>query len=811
MQSLGTPLPMPPSMQNAGGVASVQEAYGLSPAGYRDYLFDQIDARDREWRTNDTLSRMARIVARYRDERNDYTQQERRYNILWANTQTLLPAITGKGAPVPVSQRRFMDADPTGRVASTIVERTLRYQLDCHEGTSRAFRLAAWDWLVPGAGTVWLHYTPGAGQPPSLPHTSRGKGFGDASTPGTPEQMLSTTVQPEKPAYEVERVTLDYVYWEDFGFQNARTWPEVGLVWRKVYLTREELTKRFGKEKANALPLTIQPSQVPRSSMDVPTDQPKNGVFNKACVYEVWNKNKRTVAWVSRDFNEPLDVVHDPLKLPNFFPCPRPLLANTTTGNLKPVPFYALYQDQALQLDMIEQRIAMLTKACKLVGVYDASQEGVQRMLNEAVENQLIPVDTWAAFAEKGGVKGVMDWLPIEQVIEVIKVLGDTFERLKNQVYEITGIGEIMRGASTGGTAAEARMQEQYISVRLDDLREEYARFCDEAVGMMGHIVCTLFRDESLIAQSGIMQTWDGQQTLQSAMPPQQPPMPPAAPPGMAPPGQPPMPPMAGPPMGVAPPSTPQGAAPMPPGPPPMPAPPSPVNLVFEALGLLRQTPMSDFRVRVDVESFIEDDVAEQREQRIAFLTALTQFMQQALPAVQGNPALGPLMNSLLLFNVRTFKAGREMEGQIEQALSQLSAAPPAPEKPDPAAQKVQAEMQKMQAEMQLKQQQAQADLQLQQQEGQLKLQQMQQEGELRLQQMQQEFLLKMEMMRSEQAAKTEAAAQQMQIETVKAVAGEQREAAANEASQARAQQQHDMDMAMKAKEAEDEDEAEDD
>jgi hypothetical protein len=527
-------------------------------------------------------------------------------------------------------------------------------------------------------------------------------------------------------------------------------------------------------------------------------------------VYEVWDKLRRTVTWISRDYATPLDICADPLKLPGFFPCPRPMLANVTSGNLKPVPFYAQYQDQALQLDMLEQRIAMLTKACKLVGVYDASQEGVQRMLNEAVENQLIPVDTWAAFAEKGGVKGVMDWLPIEQVVSVLKSLSELFDRLKAQVYEITGIGEIMRGASTGGTAAEAKMQEQYISVRLDDLRQEYNRFMDEAVGMMGHIACTLFRDESLVAQSGILQTWDGQQTLnqaQAQMPPpmMQPPMPqPPGPPGMSP-GQPPMP-MGGPPPGAPTPGLPpMGGAPMPPGPPmPPPAPPpmsmAPPTVLPQALQLLRDTPMSDFRVKVDIESFIDDDIAQEREQRIAFLTALTQFMQQALPAVQSNPAMGPLMNALLMFNIRTFKAGREMEGQIEQAISQLGASPPPGDKPDP---KVAAEQAKAQAQVEALNAKTQADLAAKQQEGQMKLQQMQQEGQLKLQQMQQEFELKMKNMMAELQMKQQAAAQQMEVETVKAVAGEQREAAANEASQERAQQQHELDLSMRAAEAE--------
>ena len=102
------PVAVPPG-GSTGGVVNVKEAYGLSPKGWVEYLLDQISAHDKEFRA--VNQRADRIVKRYRDERTDGQSLDRRYNVLWANTQTLLPAITGKGAPVPVSKRRFMDAE----------------------------------------------------------------------------------------------------------------------------------------------------------------------------------------------------------------------------------------------------------------------------------------------------------------------------------------------------------------------------------------------------------------------------------------------------------------------------------------------------------------------------------------------------------------------------------------------------------------------------------------------------------------------------------------------------------------------------
>src|SRR5258708_40227896 len=83
------------------------------------------------------VSRGEKIVKRYRDERTDaveYTDtansaQSARFNILWSNVQTLLPAVFAK-RPKPVVERRYLDRDDVGRTAAIIWERPLLYELD---------------------------------------------------------------------------------------------------------------------------------------------------------------------------------------------------------------------------------------------------------------------------------------------------------------------------------------------------------------------------------------------------------------------------------------------------------------------------------------------------------------------------------------------------------------------------------------------------------------------------------------------------------------------------------------------------------
>jgi hypothetical protein len=102
---------------------------------------------------------------------------------------------------------------------------------------------------------------------------------------------------------------------------------------------------------------------------------------------------------------------------------------------------------------------------------------------NEGVDNELIPVDTWAAFAEKGGIKGVMDFLPIDMVIVVVEKLFNIRQQLIQDIYQIMGISDIVRGATNPNeTLGAQKIKAQFASVRLDALKFDLARFVSEIV-----------------------------------------------------------------------------------------------------------------------------------------------------------------------------------------------------------------------------------------------------------------------------------------------------------------------------------------
>lgn len=447
-----------------------------SPGRYWQTQISEADESFKSW-----VKRGKKIVARYRDERNTAENKKRKFNILWANVQVLKPALYGKKAK-PQASRRYKDKDPVSRTAALILERCLEYEVEQYPDFDAAMSGAVEDRLLPGRGTSWIRYEPQIVTEPQI----------TGSIDGQIEHL------------EYECAPCDYVYWDDFLHNPARTWDEVWWVARRVYLDKTEGTERFGDIFKNV--------PIETSETDKDSNVQKDALKKKAQVYEIWDKTNSKVYWIAKDYDEILDERDDPLELPDFFPCPKPLFATTTTGSLVPVPDYAEYQDQAEELDILTQRISMLTHALKVVGVYNREYKELQRLLNEGVDNNMIGVDAWAAFSEKGGMKGAVEFLPIQDVLVVLQGLMEAREVVKQSIYEIMGISDIIRGSSDPNeTLGAQELKANYGSLRLRDVQKDVAVFATEILRQKAHIMTKFFRDETLIEMSGIQYTDDAQ------------------------------------------------------------------------------------------------------------------------------------------------------------------------------------------------------------------------------------------------------------------------------------------------------------
>ena len=102
--------------------------------------------------------RAEKIVKIYLDNRTLTETSDRNFNLFAANTGILRASLYSR-IPKPTVTRRFNDYDDdVARVAATIIERALSYELDNDNEFDSIARAIIDDRLIAGLGTAWVRY-----------------------------------------------------------------------------------------------------------------------------------------------------------------------------------------------------------------------------------------------------------------------------------------------------------------------------------------------------------------------------------------------------------------------------------------------------------------------------------------------------------------------------------------------------------------------------------------------------------------------------------------------------------------------------
>lgn len=456
------------------------------------YQYWDIELRASEKRLKEWRKEAEKIQRRYIDNRkgmsDPQTSGERagfRLNLFNANTKTIYNMLYGKLPRIDVSRTDLDPADDVARVGAEILERCLRQDLSQHgEENDQIFRSALLDRLLGGLGCARVRY--------------------DAVL--VPNEA-ETAVEGEEPAterLESESAPIDYYYWADVAWGWSRSFADLPWLGFRSYLTQDQIEKRFGKEAADGVELKQRTVSAEKSGVE---DPDMNSAWQKAEVWEIWDKSRKKVVWMSPGYPKILDTKKDPLRLQGFYPAPPFFLANPTNALYIPTPDFHLAQDLYNEIDVLQTRIAILTEAVKVVGVYDSGADGIKRMLSEGVENDLIPVDNWAMFAEKGGIQGQVDWLPIQEIVAALTQLITVRDQTISLLQQQTGMADVMRGELQNQYEGVGQTKEKtkFASVRVQALSEEFATFTTNLQQIKAEVICKHFSPET-IAQMSNMQ-----------------------------------------------------------------------------------------------------------------------------------------------------------------------------------------------------------------------------------------------------------------------------------------------------------------
>lgn len=614
----------------------------------QDYLFD-IEAYEKEF--SRFISRGKAIIKRYRDDDGEVPEGkiwdtgrwgQMRFNILWSNVQVLAPAYYSK-TPVPESDRKFKDKDPIGKVAAELAERISAHFVE-DSRFDEVEHSCVQDLLLPGRAVSWVRYV--------------GRTEPQVDEMGQP--VLDEQGEPLMVKVGEEDCFPEYVYWEDFGHNVTRAWKDVTRVWRWQYFDKEEAKEIFGEEMIAEMKFDYV------AESDKTTDpNAKNDRAKKARVCELWDKRDKKVYWFEKEkTTEFLKVLDDPLRLKHFFPCPKPLFATLVNGSLVPTADFTQYKSQAEQLDLLVARRELIISAIRVVGCHDSSRSELDRVFRQANELESIPVHDWQGFMQAGGLEGTTNVLQLKPFIETLAVINMSIEQQKAELYEVTGLSEIVRGASDAGgvkTATEQGIKQRSSNNRLEPRRKEVARHACDSMNMLFEVALELYDTEKLIQIASV-------ETMPENM----------------------------------------------------------QQVVPQALELLRDDKLRCYRMSLQTDSTYEMNREREQQDRMKAFEVFGQTISNTYEAMKEAPSLAPAMGEMAMFAVRSFRAGRQLEYTIEQSLQQTAqqlaqAKQEESQKGDPevqaaaqaAEQKAQMDQQKAAMDMQLKQQKQEFDYQL--------------------------------------------------------------------------------------------------
>jgi hypothetical protein len=552
-------------------------------------------------------SRSKKIKELYKDKRDGVipANDTKRFNILWSNTQTIGPVLYSR-LPIPVVLAKDnMGKDPNVAPVATAMKKTIINDIQNYDFDG-AIKETVLDYCLTARGTAWVAYEP------------------------VFQEIAPATINPETgqevPAQEIkvsENTYCIFVNYKDFITNKARVWEEVTWVGRRLNLSKSECKKYF-----------------PEEYQKLSYGEKNQG---KACVWEIWDKDTKEQLFIAPDqVKKVLRRGPVPIKFDGFFPCPKPLYSNLDNETLIPTPDYCLYQDQADDLSKYTDRLSRIGDALKVRGVYQAVDTNVQRMFDDNQQNVLVPTSTPMEKYEP------FKFVPLDVFANCAATVAELKNAAKQDIYELTGLSDIIRGASDPNETATAQnIKNQWGSLRVKEKQKDVQRFVRDVIRLKAEIIAEHYSKETIEASSG-------------------------------------------------------------------------QKLTPEMEAILRNGVLRNFRIDIETDSTIEPDAQQDKQDRTEFLGALAGYLETALKIGSQAPEMTPMLSDLVMFGMKAFPIGTDMEQSIKQSLDALqqSAQHKAQQPPSPPPELQKAEMDNK-TKVQVQQMQGQTDITLQQMEDQ--------------------------------------------------------------------------------------------
>jgi hypothetical protein len=400
-------------------------------------------------------------LAEYRTDLAGLGWQDADLDLFWSSLEVLKPAVYAR-PPQPVVAPLFKDGKPLHNLTAELLERCAVSTFQRTDINDVMLQLRD-DLLFTGRGAPWVRYEADGGK---------------------------------------HAVCVEHKDRLDFLHEPARKWTEVGWVAGAAWMTRKDMRKRFYRHSGDAYQDATYSVQRDADGRDLE----KRAAVRKAKVWEVWHKADNKVYWVTEGVDRLLDSGTPYLTLAGFFPCPKPAYATLRRRSLIPVPDWQRYSIHFRKISELTRRIYSLLDKVRMKGLIPAGGDvgqAVEELIADDRDDQLlIPVPSAAMM--NGGADFVA-WMPLNDLAQAIQGLIDARTQLISDFYQLSGISDIMRGATEASeTLGAQQLKSQYGSVRVREKSTELQRVAADTVKIAAEIIAEKFPQAALLEMSGL-------------------------------------------------------------------------------------------------------------------------------------------------------------------------------------------------------------------------------------------------------------------------------------------------------------------
>ncbi|MCY3569312.1 MAG: hypothetical protein OXH38_11835 [Chloroflexi bacterium] len=415
------------------------------------------------------------------------------YATLWSHAESALPALYAQ-PPSIVARRRHRDADPDGRLAAEVLQRSASATME-PSGYDEAIGRAVLDLVLVGRGAVCVRYD--GEQQPDISVTRRGDEWIAPDGMPVPRQFVVAD-GPDVGLWVGETTdeiaVVDYIHWSDLAHSNHRTLHELmrhGWIGRRALMTPMAFRRRFGREGKP------HPNMTDDDGYGLGTEA--GGADDSVLVWEIWDAPSRTRIMLSPGIDELLERRTDPYRLPEFFPFAI-VWGSRSNESLVPIADWGQVKKLSDEVEKSSERIGDMIRRLKVRGAYDNSAPQLARILDDD-DQDLVGVDTLQALTARGDgtLASLIQFVPTDPIVSALGALYDSRDRSLDSIREIGGFDG---GAQSQGTATESRRRQLAAGRRLERRRRKVERFARQAARLLVGVTARLVPSDRLREES---------------------------------------------------------------------------------------------------------------------------------------------------------------------------------------------------------------------------------------------------------------------------------------------------------------------